>query len=205
MFTVDFRFEENQTTIEFPCNEEFLSAKFDELGVEDKLKTSQYMIGTNYAALKRLVTDFVDADELNFLAKRLDSFDKNELNIFEAVCEARAPRSLTEIINVTYNIHNYTLVQDMSSMGSIGRTHFKAVHIGWNPGASTKMFKPPIAGRFIFFLTRFCSKFQSLFLPRAGTNENMCSMSSLYLRVPSGGRFPEYLFLRLREVIHGCV
>ena len=134
MFTVDFRFEENQTTIEFPCNEKYLSAKFDELGVEDKLKTSQYVIGTNYAALKRLVTDFVDADELNFLAKRLDGFDRNELNTFEAVCEARAPRSLTEIINVTYNIHNYTLVQDMSSMESIGRTHFKAVHIGWNPG-----------------------------------------------------------------------
>ena len=134
MFTVDFRFEENQTAIEFPCDEEYLSAKLEELGVEDKLKTSQYMVGTNYAVLKRLVTDFVDADELNFLAKRLDSFDKNELNTFEAVCEARVPRSLTEIINVTYNIHNYTLVQDMSSMESIGRTHFKAVHIGWNPG-----------------------------------------------------------------------
>ena len=133
MFTVDFRFEENQTTIEFPCNEEYLSSKFDELGVKDKLKTSQYVIGTNYAALKWLVTDFADVDELNFLAKCLDSFDKNELNIFEAVCEARAPHSLTEIINVTYNIHNYTLVQDMSSMESIGRTHFKAVHIGWNP------------------------------------------------------------------------
>ena len=38
MFTVDFRFEENQTTIEFPCNEEFLSAKFDELGVEDTVR-----------------------------------------------------------------------------------------------------------------------------------------------------------------------
>ena len=134
MFTVDFRFEENQTTIEFPCNEEYLSSKFDELGIEDKLKTSQYMVGTSYAALKRLVTDFADADELNFLAKRLDGFDKKELNTFEAVCEARVPRSLTEIINVTYNIHNYTLVQDMSSMDSIGRTHFKAVHIGWNPG-----------------------------------------------------------------------
>ena len=134
MFTVDFRFEENQTTIEFPCNEEFLSAKFDELGVEDKLKTSQYMVGTNYAALKRLVTDFVDADELNFLAKRLDGFDRNELNTFEAVCEARAPRSVAEMINITYNIYNYTLVQDMSSMEIIGKTHFKAVHIGWNPG-----------------------------------------------------------------------
>ena len=134
MFTVDFRFEENQTTIEFPCNEEYLSSKFDELGVKDKLKTSQYVIGTNYAALKRLVTDFVDADELNFLAKRLDGFDRNELNTFEAVCEARAPRSVAEMINITYNIYNYTLVQDMSSMEIIGKTHFKAVHIGWNPG-----------------------------------------------------------------------
>ena len=101
MFTVDFRFEENQTAIEFPCDEEYLSAKLEELGVEDKLKTSQYVIGTNYNVLKRLVTDFVDADELNFLAKRLDGFDKNELNIFEAVCEARVPRSVAEIINVT--------------------------------------------------------------------------------------------------------
>lgn len=134
MFTVDFRFEENQTTIEFPCNEEYLSSKFDELGVKNKLKTSQYVIGTNYAALKWLVTDFADVDELNFLAKCLDSFDKNELNIFEAVCETREPRSVAEMINITYNIYNYTLVQDMSSMEIIGKTHFKAVHIGWNPG-----------------------------------------------------------------------
>lgn len=134
MFTVDFRFEENQTTIEFPCNEKYLSAKFDELGVKDKLKTSQYVVGTNYAALKWLVTDFADVDELNFLAKCLDSFDKNELNIFEAVCETREPRSVVEMINITYNIYNYTLVQDMSSMEIIGKTHFKAVHIGWNPG-----------------------------------------------------------------------
>lgn len=115
MFTVDFRFEENQTTIEFPCNEKYLSAKFDELGVKDKLKTSQYVVGTNYAALKWLVTDFADVDELNFLAKCLDSFDKNELNIFEAVCETREPRSVVEMINITYNIYNYTLVQDMWS------------------------------------------------------------------------------------------
>lgn len=48
MSTVDFRFKENQTTIEFPCNEKYLSSRFDELRGEDKLKTSQYVIGTNY-------------------------------------------------------------------------------------------------------------------------------------------------------------
>ena len=134
MFSANFRFDENQTTIKFPCDEEYLSVRFNELGVADKLKTSQYMTGTDYTPLKRLITDFVDVDELNFLAKRLDSFDNNELNIFESVCEARLSRSVMDMINVTYNINNFTLVQDMSSMESIGRTHFKAVHIGWNPG-----------------------------------------------------------------------
>ena len=134
MFSANFRFDENQTTIKFPCDEEYLSVRFNELGVADKLKTSQYMTGTDYTPLKRLITDFVDVDELNFLAKRLDSFDNNELNIFESVCEARLSRSVMDMINLTYNINNYTLVQDMSSMESIGRTHFKAVHIGWNPG-----------------------------------------------------------------------
>lgn len=102
MFTVDFRFEENQTTIEFPCNEKYLSAKFDELGVKDKLKTSQYVIGTNYAALKWLVTDFADVDELNFLAKCLDSFDKNELNNlwFERVRDITATESIYAANNV---------------------------------------------------------------------------------------------------------
>lgn len=102
MFTVDFRFEENQTTIEFPCNEEYLSSKFDELGVKDKLKTSQYVIGTNYAALKWLVTDFADVDELNFLAKCLDSFDKNELNNlwFERVRDITATENLYAANNV---------------------------------------------------------------------------------------------------------
>lgn len=83
MFTVDFRFEENQTTIEFPCNEEYLSAKFDELGVKDKLKTSQYMVGTNYAALKWLVTDFADTDERIKDLKTLN--DKYGIAIFEYV------------------------------------------------------------------------------------------------------------------------
>ena len=83
MFTVDFRFEENQTTIEFPCNEEYLSSKFDELGVEDKLKTSQYMVGTNYVALKRLVTDFADTDERIKDLKTLN--DKYGIAIFEYV------------------------------------------------------------------------------------------------------------------------
>ena len=59
MFSANFRFEENQTTIKFPCDEEYLSVRFNELGVVDKLKTSQYMTGTDYTPLKRLITDFV--------------------------------------------------------------------------------------------------------------------------------------------------
>ena len=51
MFSANFRFDENQTTIKFPCDEEYLSVRFNELGVADKLKTSQYMTGTDYTPL----------------------------------------------------------------------------------------------------------------------------------------------------------
>ena len=57
MFTVDFRFEENQTTIEFPCNEEYLSSKFDELGVKDKLKMNHSQV-SRHKKLLRLYDHF---------------------------------------------------------------------------------------------------------------------------------------------------
>ena len=54
MFSANFRFDENQTTIKFPCDEEYLSVRFNEWGVADKLKTSQYMTGTDYLHRTRL-------------------------------------------------------------------------------------------------------------------------------------------------------
>lgn len=133
MFTVKFKYLDNEVKIDFPCDEAHLIAKLSVLGVEDKLDTRQYVIDTDCDYLKRFETDFVDMDELNFLAKSLDSFIKEEQDIFEALVEVKKAETVAELINLTYNIHNYTLIQDMSSMEKIGEKHFKDVHLAWLP------------------------------------------------------------------------
>lgn len=133
MFTVRFKYLENVAAITFPCDESYLLSKLSALGVEDGLKTRQYFIGTDCDYLKRFETDFVDIDELNFLAKRLDGFTEDEKNMFEALAEVKKAESVAELINYTYNIHNYTLIQDISSTEKIGEKHFKDVHLAWLP------------------------------------------------------------------------
>lgn len=184
MFNVDFRFEEQQTTVGFPCDEEYLSVKFSELGVDDKLNTSQYMIGTDYYILSRLLTDYVDVDELNYLAKRLDSLNERELNTFEAVCEARVSRSVKDMINVTFNIYNYTLVQDLRSMESIGEAHFRAVHIGWKPEEAEKADFAKI-GR------ELMKSGKGMITERGMLFEHECAQ---FINTYDGQNFPEYMY-----------
>lgn len=133
MFTVKFKYLDNEVKIDFPCDEAHLMAKLSVLGVGDTLNTRQYVIDTDCDYLRHFETDFVDMDELNFLAKRLDSFIKEEQDIFEALVEVKKAESVAELINYTYNIHNYTLIQDISSMEKIGEKHFKDVHLAWLP------------------------------------------------------------------------
>ena len=103
MFTVDFRFEENQTTIEFPCNEEFLSAKFDELGVKDKLKTSQYVVGTNYCRAYISLQNAKDADFSDewMIAEGLSYSDMNKAYV-DSIEEDRTDKLVREKFDEEY-------------------------------------------------------------------------------------------------------
>lgn len=76
-----------------------------------------------YEELKCLEDQFVDPDILNFLAQRMDSFDKKELKKFEAVVRTFNIDNLRELVNLTFNMHYYTLIDDMSDMENVGKEH----------------------------------------------------------------------------------
>ena len=63
----------------------------------------------------------VDLDEMNYLAKRLDSFDDREMDQFLIGISTLDNPSLKNLINLTFNIDHFTLVQDISNYGKIGR------------------------------------------------------------------------------------
>ena len=65
----------------------------------------------------------VNLDELNYLAKRMDSFfGDEETQFFEAI-KLEHFTEMKDLINLTFNLDKYTLIKDVSDMGKVGREY----------------------------------------------------------------------------------
>ena len=125
MINVTVRYDKNERKIAFPCSRYVLDAKLEELGVIDMTEAKMFVTRVNdYKFFSFLEDDFVDLDELNILANRLQYLDAKELEKFECVAEEFNIRNSRDLINLTANLHRFTLIQDMSSPEQIGRTHY---------------------------------------------------------------------------------
>ena len=65
----------------------------------------------------------VNLDELNFLARRLDSFTEEEIEQFFAATEHENAQSLKNMINLTYNLDKFTLIKNVGDMTKVGRDY----------------------------------------------------------------------------------
>jgi hypothetical protein len=63
-------------------------------------------------------------DELDFLTKRLDSFDSRELLTYYAAIAANKAETMAEQINLTFNTHCYSLVSDFSDLNAVGKNMY---------------------------------------------------------------------------------
>lgn len=81
---------------------------------------------------QRMVGSAVNVDELDYLAKRLDSFDKRELAQFHAVAIGQDIHEIKDLINLTFCFQNVPIVQDFSDLEKVGRN----CYMDRNDGAS---------------------------------------------------------------------
>lgn len=124
--------ENNYQNLTFPSKEKELQILCDSLGVANTAKT-EIKIGTvhNDERLSTLLSDkTVNLDELNFLMKRLDSFDQNENATFYAAAYAEKVETMAELINLSFNTHCYSIVTDFSDLNAIGRQMYLTGQIG---------------------------------------------------------------------------
>lgn len=70
---------------------------------------------------QRMVGSAVNVDELDYLAKRLDSFDKRELAQFHAVAIGQDIHEIKDLINLTFCCQNVPIVQDFTDLEKVGR------------------------------------------------------------------------------------
>lgn len=116
----NFQYNDNEISIEFPISENMLCSKLMELHVPEhssELFLSEMKFPAEFSVLENT---FVNLDELNFLAKRMDSFCGDEdLQFFEAM-KLEKFSSLKDLINLSFNLDKYTLIQNIGDMQKIG-------------------------------------------------------------------------------------
>ena len=76
--------------------------------------------------LKRLEGTQINIDELDYLAKRLDSFIPKELAAFQGMVEKMDYTEVFDMINLSFYCDEITVITDFSDLTAIGRSHVLA-------------------------------------------------------------------------------
>ena len=101
-----------------------------EIGDAVKADCQVQEINSFYSVLKRTEMLTVNVEELNYLAKRLDSFDTGEAAQFQAMAHKLELFELKDLINLTFCCQQATVIVDFSDLAAIGRDHYMNLHGG---------------------------------------------------------------------------
>ena len=82
------------------------------------------------SALKTMELLRVNVDELNYLAKRLDSFDIYEAAQFQAMAHKLELFEPKDLIDLTFCCQQATVITSFSDLAAIGRNHYMNLHGG---------------------------------------------------------------------------
>ena len=101
-----------------------------EVGDTVKADCKVEKIDSFYSVLKRTEMLTVNVEELNYLAKRLDSFDTGEAAQFQAMAHRLELFELKDLINLTFCCQQATVITDFSDLAAVGRDHYMNLHGG---------------------------------------------------------------------------
>ena len=122
------KYRDNQTDLRFPCTEKEMNAALERIHAEDVTPLEIYVSEVVFPdELSCLQDRFVNLDEVNFLAKRMDSFFGDEEYQFYEAMKLVGFNTLPDLINLSFNLNRYPLIQDIGDMGKIGREYLLTV------------------------------------------------------------------------------
>ena len=101
-----------------------------EIGDAVKADCKVEEIDSFFSVLKRTEMLTVNVEELNYLAKRLDSFDTGEVAQFQAMAHKLELFELKDLINLTFCCQQATVITDFSDLAAVGRDHYMNLHGG---------------------------------------------------------------------------
>ena len=137
--------------------------------------------------LKCLEETQVNVDELNYLAKRLDSFSDDEIAQFQAMTFKLGKLgrfTMTGLINLTFCCQEVTIITDFSDLEKIGRAHYMNLYSG---GASIEELEQVDGVETALLLI---TEDEGTVTPYGVVYDNGMELCQIY----QGRNFPEYLY-----------
>ncbi len=127
--------EYGAATISFPVSHDQYACCMEllevlEIGDAVKADCKVEEIDSFYTVLKRIEMLTVNVEELNYLAKRLESFDDGEAAQFQAMAHKLELFELKDLINLTFCCQQATVITDFSDLAAVGRDHYMNLHGG---------------------------------------------------------------------------
>ena len=107
----------SERRLKLPVDEQFVP------GITEKNSVTTVMVVNEPESLRYLVVKQWNVDELNFLAKMIESFDNQEESQFNAAVSYLQPQSIKDLINLSFNLPRYSLISNVSNLAEVGRTH----------------------------------------------------------------------------------
>mgnify|MGYP007132754259 FL=1 len=128
MIKLKIKYGNSQTDLRFPCTEKEMSAALERIHAEDVTPLELYVSEVVFPEELGCLQDrFVNLDEVNYLGKRMDSFFGDEEYQFYEAMKLEGFDTLPDLINLSFNLNRYPLIQDISDMGKIGREYLLTV------------------------------------------------------------------------------
>jgi len=129
-----------QATISFPIPDsdyDLVIRMLEDIGVGSPTAQDCRVVGLEglYPTLKRLNGQAINVDELDYLAKRLDSFSDGEDAQFEAMAFKLGLSSIKDFINLTFCCQQATVITNFSDLERVGKSHVLTINGGAMPAA----------------------------------------------------------------------
>lgn len=88
---------------------------------------------TDCPALRRTINRMANVDELDWLAKQLESFDRYELLQFNSAAERLDLSSVGEMMDLSFCSREVTVISDFNDLENVGRRHYLTLLITGTP------------------------------------------------------------------------
>lgn len=124
MIKVTVQYNDHLVDIHFPCSETTLRSALMEIHAADDNPPELFVTDVIFPEeLDHLKDRFVNLDELNYLAKRMESFFGTEEEQFYEAMKQEGFTELKDLINLSFNLNKYCLIQNIGNMGKIGQEY----------------------------------------------------------------------------------